>query len=118
MTGLCPSWVKNGSVRARAARPLYPQARTSGCAIAKSALPPSTDMRRLLRYVRFVPTTELTVAARSINSLVRRDGNSRSKPGCVTLEVLLCAGRRYKPEAIERVFGNRAQPQGAGLPSS
>src|SRR5258706_9366300 len=29
--------------------------RTSGCAIGKSALPPSTDMRRLLRHVPFVP---------------------------------------------------------------
>ncbi len=31
------------------------QTRTLGCAIGKSALPPSTDMRRLLRHVRFVP---------------------------------------------------------------
>src|SRR5258706_9313820 len=36
--------------------------RTSGCAIGKSALPPSTDMRRLLRHVRFVPTGDIARA--------------------------------------------------------
>ena len=46
------------------------QTRTSGCAIGKSALPPSTDMRRLLRHVRFVPTGDIA-PFHSINSSAR-----------------------------------------------
>jgi hypothetical protein len=40
----CRRWVKNGSVRARVARPFYPQTQKSDHATWKSALLPGADM--------------------------------------------------------------------------
>src|SRR5450631_1643628 len=46
----CPSWVKLGNARSE---PMF------------SALPPTTDIERPLRHVRFVPATDSRAAAKS-----------------------------------------------------
>src|SRR5712675_557871 len=61
-TGRCPSWVIFGSRRS------YPRG---------SALPPTTDIERPLRHVRFVPTTDPCTAAKNFYSITSLAGASR-----------------------------------------